>query len=153
MKTAVLCVCAGVLFAVGFPAAAGDKDKAGKEAAFDPAKLVGKWKYVSGEKGGTKVEDSHLKDQVTITKDTLTIKGEATFVMKYEVNAKKDPVTIKFTMTESPFGPGAVALGIIDLKGDDLKICYDAAEGKEFPKKFATKEGEKMHLFVLKRVK
>ncbi len=73
--------------------------------------------------------------------------------MKYELDAKKNPVTIKFTMTESPFGPGAVANGIIELKGDELKVCYASTEGGEAPKKFEAKQGSGHHCFLLKRSK
>lgn len=120
---------------------------------FDPAKLVGKWKYVSGEKDGAKAAVEKFKDDViTITKDTITLKGKETFVFKYELDTAKKPVAIKLTMTESPFGAGATAGGIIELTGDDLKICY-AHSDAEAPKEFKTKEGAKQHLFVLKRAK
>lgn len=129
------------------PLAADDKD------TFDPAKLVGTWKYVSAEKNGEKIDKDRLKDQtVIITKEKLTLKGEQTFVMTYTLDAKKKPATIKMTMTESPFGAGATAEGIVDLDGDSLKICY-AQQGAAAPKKFETKEGSNVHLFVLKRSK
>lgn len=155
--TLVLCALAVAFLTMRPSLSAGDKKKEGKDAAFDVAKLVGKWQYISGEKGGAKVDEKGLKKQtVTITKETWTLKGEGkddpVFVMKYEVDAKKDPATIKLTMTESPFGAGAVAKGIIELKGDQLRICYDAADGAA-PKTFETKEGDKTHLFVLKRAK
>jgi uncharacterized protein (TIGR03067 family) len=151
MMKAGLSLSIGVLFIVaGFPVAAGEKDK----GDFDPAKLIGKWQYVSGEKGGAKIDQAELKDQtVTITKDTWTLKGKDTFVIKYTVDAKKDPATIKMEITKGPdFAVGSKSAGIIELKGDELRICY-AAEGDAAPKKFATKEGTKDHLFVLKRAK
>jgi uncharacterized protein (TIGR03067 family) len=124
----------------------------GKDDKFDPAKLVGTWKYVSGVKNGAKLDADHFKGQsVVITKETLTLKGEATFVMKYELDPKAKPVGIKLTITESPFGAGAKAEGIIEVNGDDLRICY-APEGAA-PKTFEAKEGSNFHLFVLKRVK
>jgi uncharacterized protein (TIGR03067 family) len=138
-----------VLFLTVCALAAEDKDKQGK---FDAAKLVGTWKYVSGEKNGEKIDKDRLKDQtVSITKDTITLKGEQTFVIKYELDAKKKPATVKMEITESPFGAGAKAEGILELKGDELKICY-TPDG-EAPKKFETKEGSKAHLFILKRSK
>lgn len=132
---------------------AADKDKEVKEAKFDATKLVGTWKYVSGVKNGDKVGEDRLKAQTAIiSKETFTLKGEATFVMKYELDAKKSPATVKFTMTESPFGAGATAEGIVELKGDDLKICY-APMGGVAPKAFEAKEGSKHFFFVLKRSK
>ena len=49
-------------------------------------------------------------------------------------------------------GVGSKSPGIIELKGDDLKICY-APMDSEAPKTFEAKEGSKLHLFTLKRVK
>ncbi len=127
--------------------------KEGKDEKFDAAKLIGTWKYVSGEKNGEKVDEERLKTQtVVITKETFTLKSDEKFVMKYELGDKKTPVTIKFEMTESPFGAGAKSEGIIELKGDDLKLCY-APMGGEAPKKFEAKEGSQHFLFVLKRSK
>lgn len=123
-----------------------------KPAKFDAAKLVGDWKYATGEKNGEKANADNLKNKVTFTKDTITLHGEMKFVMKYELDTTKSPVEIKLEMTESPFGAGAKAIGIIMVDGDDLKMCYDPA-GKESPKKFEAKEGSKVHLFVLKRAK
>jgi len=145
MKTAVqLGVC---LLILAQPLGAGDGNK-----SLDPAKLVGTWKYVSGEKAGEKVDLDRIKGQtVTITKDTWTLQGDDTFVMKYTVDASKKPAAIKLEMTESPFGAGAKAVGIIEVSGDDLKICYSPM-GEEPPKTFATKD-TKAHLFVLKRGK
>jgi uncharacterized protein (TIGR03067 family) len=72
--------------------------------------------------------------------------------MKYALDAKKTPIGIELTMTESPFGAGATANGIIELKGDELKFCYNAMMG-DAPKEFKTKEGSNLHLFGLKRAK
>lgn len=123
-----------------------------KEAKFDAAKMVGDWNYVSGVKHGEKVDADHLKNKVVITKDTLTLTGDMKFVMKYELDAKKNPVGIKLEMTESPFGAGAKAVGIISLNGDELKLCYDP-EGKKAPDKFVSTDDNKAHLFILKRAK
>jgi uncharacterized protein (TIGR03067 family) len=146
MRTALWLAGCAVVLAVS-SVAADDKD------TIDPAKMVGTWKYVSGEKNGEKVDADRLKDQtVIITKDKITLKGEQTFVMKYTIDAKKKPAAIKMEMTESPFGAGATAEGIVEVDGDNLKMCY-AQQGGAAPTKFATKEGSNQHLFVLKRSK
>jgi uncharacterized protein (TIGR03067 family) len=152
MRAAIwLSVCA-FLFVV-YPLAAADDDKKGKDDKFDAAKLVGAWTYVSGEKNGEKLDKDHFKDsKVIITKESITLEGpQGKFVMKYKLDTKKSPVALSMTMTESPFGPGATAEGIVEVKGDELKICY-ATEG-EAPKGFEAKEGSNHHLFVLKRTK
>jgi uncharacterized protein (TIGR03067 family) len=88
-----------------------------------------------------------------LTKDTFTLKSsDATFVMKYKLDTKAKPVGVSLEITEGPIGVGAKSNGIIELNGDDLKICYASDEGAA-PKTFEAKEGSKYHLFVLKRTK
>jgi uncharacterized protein (TIGR03067 family) len=125
-----------------------------KGAKFDADKLPGTWKYVSGTKDGEKMDQDRLKDQeVILTKDKLTLKSpEGMFVMKYELDAKKTPVEIKLEILEGPVGEGMKANGIIELNGDDLKLCY-APMGGDAPKTFESKQGGGFHLFVLKRGK
>jgi uncharacterized protein (TIGR03067 family) len=150
MKIGIWLAACNVLVLVG-QFGAGDK---GKDDKFDAAKLVGKWKYVSGVKNGEKYDEEHLKKQdVEISKDKFTLNtGEAIFVMKYELDTKQKPVIIKLEITDGPFGVGAKAKGIIELKGDEFKLCYDPMDG-DAPKTFESKEGSKVHLFTLKRAK
>src|ERR1043165_9634659 len=103
---------------------AGDTAKGGDK--FDPAKLVGTWKYVSGIKDGAMIDADHFKEQeVIIAKEKLTLKGpEGTFVIKYELDTKKSPIAVKMEITESPFGACMKADGILELKGDELRLCY-----------------------------
>jgi uncharacterized protein (TIGR03067 family) len=146
------------LFALGVVAlalsasAAADKDK--DDGKLDPAKLVGTWTYVSGEVDGKKKSADDLKSgTVEFTKDMITLKSpDGTFEIKYTVDTKKTPAHVAMEITKGPQGVGAKAEGIIELKGDELKICYPAMGG-EAPKEFSAKEGSKLHLFVLKKKK
>jgi uncharacterized protein (TIGR03067 family) len=149
----------GILLALGAAAllltplrAEDKKDK--DDAKFDAAKLVGTWTYVSGEEDGKKAPPENLKKgTVEITKETITLKNEdATYVIKYTLDEKKSPVQIAMEITKGPQGEGAKSTGIIELKGDDLKICYPPMGG-DTPKEFSAKDGSKLHLFVLKRKK
>jgi uncharacterized protein (TIGR03067 family) len=124
-----------------------DKDK------LDPEKLVGTYTYVSGERDGNKVaEDNLKKGTVVITKDTITLKGDETFVIKYKLDAKKTPATLEMEITEGLQGVGAKTGGIISMKGEEVKLCY-AAMGGEAPKEFAAKKDSGHHYFVLKKKK
>jgi len=129
-------------------AAAQEKEK------LDPAKLVGTWTYVSGEKDGTKIPEANLKKGlVKISKETITLEStEDKFVIKYRLDQAKTPVGISLEITEGPQGVGAKAEGIVALAKGELKICYPAMGGAT-PKEFATKEGSGLHLFVLKQKK
>jgi uncharacterized protein (TIGR03067 family) len=139
----------GAVVLVLAPLGADDKDKK-DDAKFDPAKIAGTWSYVSGERDGKKVPEANLKKgSVEITKDTITLKGDDTYVMKYSLDPKKTPCRITIEITKGPQGEGAKAEGIIALKGDELKLCYNPMGG-EAPKDFATKEGSNLHLFILK---
>lgn len=138
----------GALLLVATPVMAEDK----KDEKFDASKLLGTWEYVSGMKNGEKADIANFKDQkVIFTKDKLTLDGPMKFVMTYELDTTKSPAVIKLTMVESPFGAGAKASGIIEVKGDELKLCYKP-EG-DAPEKFESKADSMSHLFVLKRVK
>jgi len=138
-----------VLFAVSL-AAADDADKKG--SAFDPAKLVGTWKYVEGTKAGEKVEMDRLAGKVTFTKDTVTLPGgpDATFVMAYKIDAKKSPATIDLDIKDGPVKEGK-AEGIIQVAGDELKICYVPVGVGKRPTKFESTKDNGAFLFVLKR--
>jgi uncharacterized protein (TIGR03067 family) len=45
---------------------------------------------------------------------------------------------------------GSTSKGIVELKGEELKMCYDSTGSGDRPTKF---DGEKNHLFVLKKKK
>ncbi len=151
MRTQCLLVL-GVAALVLSPVRAADKDK--EEAKFDSAKLVGTWTYVSAEEDGKKkTADDFKKASVEITKDTIMLKGEdATYVIKYTLDTKKDPVQVAMEITKGPQGEGAKSAGIIELKGDELKLCYNPMS-EEAPKEFGAKADSKLHFFVLKRKK
>jgi uncharacterized protein (TIGR03067 family) len=134
----------GLAVAIGALAAA-------EEKKFDASKLEGTWEFKSGEKNGTKMAAEALKGKVKITKDLISMgEGDMHFEFKYTLDATKNPVTIDMTMTKSPFNMEAKAKGIIEIDGDDVKLCYNPNADGERPAKF---DGEKNHLFVLKKAK
>src|SRR2546430_2037049 len=102
------------------PATAGEKGKG--KGKLDPAKLVGDWSYVSGERDGKKIPADNLKKgYVEITKETIKLKSdEAEFVLKYKLDAAKSPARIDLEIVKGPQGEGAKADGIIALKGENL---------------------------------
>jgi len=137
-----------VLLVVAAIARAEDKPK------FDASKLVGDWTYVSGEKGGAKIDKKNLEGKVVVTKDTFTVpSGDPAkpFVMKYTINDKVSPPTIDMTITAGPV-KDAKAVGIITIEGEEVKLCYvDGTEKR--PTKFESTKDNKAFYFVLKKAK
>jgi uncharacterized protein (TIGR03067 family) len=136
---------AGIFLLVWSPLGAADKDD-----KFDADKMVGTWTYVSVEKNGQKADNDNIKEgKVKIAKDKLTLEGSGgTFVLKYKLDTTKKPVAIDLEITEGD-GQGSTAKGIIEMKGDELKLCYSMSD--EAPKKFEAKEGSEHRLLILKR--
>lgn len=113
--------------------------------------LIGTWKYVSSTKDGVTSDAEALKSQsVVIAEDKLTLKGEATFVLKYELDEKAAPATMKLEITDSPFGAGAKAGAIVEFDGKKLKFCYGTA-GEKAPEKFESPAGSTNRLLVLEK--
>jgi uncharacterized protein (TIGR03067 family) len=143
--TAWLGLCAAVVLA-----AAARAEDAGKGAD----KLTGTWKFVSGEKEGEKLPEERLKTPVKITKDQIKLEGpneDMTFTFEYKLDTSKTPWHISLKGLDN-VAKGSTAEGIVEVKGDELKLCY-AVEGGKPPTEFKTKEGDKHHLFVLKKAK
>lgn len=121
------------------------------DAKFDPKNLEGTWTFVSGMKAGTKSSDDELKKMtVTVKGDEMRMKSDqGEFVFKLTFDAKANPVAVDMEITDGPIGKGEKNKGIVELKGDEFKICYPGMGGDR-PAKF---DGEKNHLFVLKKKK
>jgi len=120
-----------------------------EEALKDQAKIVGTWAYVSVEIGGQKVAE-----EVNEAKMIFTAEGKFTAIVKgkkiagtYKLDPAKKPKAITTT------NEGKAHNGIYKLDGDGLTICMHEEDGAERPTEFATKEGTKVILVVLKREK
>lgn len=143
VSAVALVVCAGV-------AAAEDKK-------FDAAKLEGKWTITAGWKEGDKLDAKNIAGEVTIAKDTFTIKGEdgMTHVMGFKLDAAKTPIQIDMVGKEGP-AKDIKAEGVIEMKGEELHLAYVAQipgmEGKRPTKPESTKDNKALY-FVLKKAK
>ena len=123
---------------------------------FDAAKLEGKWKFTEGAKSGAKVDAKNLESEVTITKDTFTIKGgDDKHVMSFKIDTTKSPIQIDMEGKEGA-SAGTKAEGIIELDGDTIKLAYGTNipgfEAKR-PGKFESTADNKAFYFVMKRAK
>lgn len=120
-------------------------------AADDKIDISGKYTVVSGKKNGADIDEKAKKASYTITKDTVTIAGgEQKFVISYKIKPDTKPTEIDMSVSEGPDGTkGAVAVGIIEQKGDTLKLAYSLDKEKR-PKDF---EGKAGYLVELKKAK
>lgn len=139
-----------VAIAMVAPAFAED-DK--KLIAFDATKLVGDWTISAGKKMGKDLGDDAKKGTYTFGKDMITLKegDKVSFAFSYTIEAKTTPMSIDMEIKEAPMEglKGSKAKGILELKGDELKLTYDGTGG-ERPKKF---DDDNAFSFTLKRAK
>jgi RNA polymerase sigma factor (sigma-70 family) len=123
-----------------------------EEAPKDEEKIVGTWGYVSVEVGGKKVAEEDVKEAEMIYTAEGTFTADRGKGMKREGTYKLDPAKKPKEITTTN-GEGRTHSGIYKLDGDTLTICIPEEAGAERPTEFATKEGTKVLLVVLKREK
>ena len=142
-----------LIFAVGFAASGGradDKPDVEKELK----KFQGTWTFESSEMGGQKMPADELKTAVlTFEGAKHTVKNGDKVIQTgtQTIDPAKSPKTIDVTITEGP-SKGTVMLGIYELDGDTLKVCFDFG-GKTRPTEFKSPPGSQTFLNVHKRVK
>jgi uncharacterized protein (TIGR03067 family) len=115
-------------------------------------KFRGVWTFESVETGGKEIPAAEFKGMtVTFDGDKYTVKkgDELIQTATQKLDPSKSPKAIDVTMTEG-LNKGAVILGVYEISGDTLKVCFDP-EGKKRPTAFKS-DGSQM-LVVHKRVK
>jgi uncharacterized protein (TIGR03067 family) len=125
----------------------------------DLAKMEGEWTLVSMERDGEQPPEEFIKSLRRVVKgDEYTVTGRgqdgnpATLSKgKFKLDASKKPKTIDFTPSGG-VAAGETLLGIYELQGDTLKVCY-AMPSHDRPKEYKTPEGSHCTLSVWKRVK
>jgi uncharacterized protein (TIGR03067 family) len=117
-------------------------------------KFHGAWTFASVEAGGQKMPIEQFEGMtVTFTGDTYAVKkgDQVLQAGKQKLDPSKSPRAIDVTITEGP-NKGATMLGIYEIDGDTLKVCFDE-EGKKRPTQFKSPEGSQTFVNVHKRVK
>src|SRR5262249_26183745 len=84
-------------------------------------------------------------------KHTLKMGDKVVQAGTQKIDPSKSPKTIDVTMTEGP-SKGAIMLGIYEIDGDTLKVCFDR-EGKKRPTEFKSPPGSQNFFNAHKRVK
>jgi len=115
----------------------------------DEEKILGAWTVISFAEGGQKAPEAALQDMtVTFTADgkMTTKRGEQEETSTFKLDPSKKIKEIDGTNAQ-----GKTANGIYKLEGDSLTICFARAAGDR-PTEFASPDGTKIVLTVLKRV-
>jgi len=143
-------LCTLVLTAPGGTGArADDNTDVGKELK----KFQGIWTFESVETGGKEIPAAGFKGMtVTFEGDKFTVKkgNEVIQAATQKLDPSRSPKTLDVTVTEG-LNKGAVMLGIYEISGDTLNVCFDP-EGKKRPTEFKSASGSQT-LVVHKRVK
>lgn len=135
-----------------FSVAARADDKAAVDKELQ--KFQGAWTFESVETGGKKGSADELKGMTLKfegAKHTVSKGDEVIQVGTQKIDPTKSPKTIDVTMTDGP-SKGMVMLGIYEIDGDTLKVCFDF-EGRKRPTEFKSPAGSPTFLNVHKRVK
>ena len=139
----------GLIASGGTGAGADDKADVEKELK----KFQGTWTFESVEAGGKKLPADQFKG-ITVTfegaKYAVKKGDEVVEAATQKLDPSKSPKTLDAKVTDGP-NKGAVILGIYEISGDTLKVCFDP-EGKKRPTEFKGESGAHT-LVVHKRVK
>ncbi|MCC7085037.1 MAG: TIGR03067 domain-containing protein [Pirellulales bacterium] len=144
-------ICIALIAAVGFLAGTKVPENSVMKGA---DAFQGTWKLTAGEVDGTALTPEQLKVGKLVIQGnrfsvTLPEKGTATGTQK--INATKSPKTIDVVDASGP-NAGKKCLGIYEIKGDELRVCF-AAAGKARPTEFASKPSGAQWVHVWTRVK
>jgi uncharacterized protein (TIGR03067 family) len=121
--------------------------------AIESARLQGTWAVVATEYRGRGVSGEGLNSQkVVVDGDIIAFHdGGKSTKLRYKLHATREPRAIDFFPQEGKEkGP---ILGIYELDGDTLRLCWDQERDKGRPTDFLTRPGSELNLWVLKRVK
>jgi len=126
--------------------------EAPKEGEAKP--IEGTWRVIEVDANGKhSAQETSTKQRWVITRDRLTMHYDdgGSDEITYQVDPTQKPKRIDLTFSTGAFG-GMTFLGIFELNGDQLKVCYTKAQGKR-PSEFDV-SGENARgglRFVLKR--
>jgi len=144
-----------LLFTLGLTAFGGTDARADDKADVEKElkKFQGTWTFKSVEAGG-KEAPAAVFEGITVTfegnKYTVKKGGEVIQIATQKLDPSKSPKTLDVTVAEGP-NKGSVMLGIYEINGDTLKVCFDP-DGKKRPTEFKSTAGSQT-LVVHQRVK
>jgi uncharacterized protein (TIGR03067 family) len=119
--------------------------------------LAGMWRPVSAENNGFKVSEASLKDtrRYFDADGNWTMRRGDETVLEWKAKAldpTKTPKTIDIEVVSGSY-KGVVYLGIYELDGDTLRICFAMPDRPVRPTEFTADAGSVRALSEFKRVK
>ena len=111
----------------------------------DSAEMDGTWKPLSAELAGKPWPKEVLDTMKLILKDDqyTVFVGDQSDEGTVKRDPSKSPKTMDIKGTKGP-NEGKTILAIYELKGDELRVCYDLS-GKSRPTEFATKADTQLY--------
>jgi uncharacterized protein (TIGR03067 family) len=117
--------------------------RADEPGATDKDRILGTWSVVEAEQDGKKEPESATRNQkVTFATDGYAVTTGDQVIERgtLALDPNKSPKTIDARITQGEAEQkGKTQLGIYQLRGDSLKLCFARAGQTERPKEFATK--------------
>jgi len=116
------------------------------------AKMQGTWKVVSVIINGQELKEEEIKDDRLVIKDDhFTLKGgKQTLEGKFTLDPSKTPKHLDAEATSGDM-KGAKSVGIYQLTGDTLKVCYSVPPNPR-PTEFSSEPKSSRALVVYKKV-
>ena len=115
----------------------------GKDTGDDVLKNIqGTWKFVSQSRDGKpRPNEEVTKQTITFAGDKWTVHRDGKVVQAgtHKFDPDKKPSQVDAVVMEGE-DKGSSMLGIYELKGDTMKVCFDP-KGKDRPTDFASKAG------------
>jgi uncharacterized protein (TIGR03067 family) len=140
----LLCVTAILVLAQNGPAPA---------QVVAPNELRGTWVVVETEYAGKKSKTTNVWTfhDGTLSRKSPTSKISKGTTSNYQIDATKTPKTIDLMSATGK----VMTLGIYEVNGDTLKVCYVSATkaGQARPTAFATMAGDNCFMYTLQRQK
>lgn len=115
-------------------------------------KFHGTWTFELVQTGGKELPIDQFKGMtVTFEGDKYAVKKDDQVVeaATQKLDPSKSPKTLDVKVTDGP-NKGAVIVGIYEISGDTLKVCFDP-QGKKRPTEFKTAADSQTTLVVHKR--
>lgn len=115
-------------------------------------KLQGSWNCVRWEEGGKPLGAEELKGRTAFFGGEICLirqDGKVTQIITQKLDPTRTLKTVTATVNQGRF-KGEVLLGIYELKGDTLTVCFDT-DGQKRPDKFETLEDGHQILAVYER--